>query len=283
MKRILLPTDFSDNAYNAIRYAVQLFKEKTCTFYVLNTFTPISYTAAYMVENPSPNGVEQVAKMRSKKELERIENMIQSEFPNDKHQFVKLSAFNTVVAEIKEVIETYDIDLIIMGTKGATGAKEVLVGSQTMYTIKKVKCPVIAVPEDFVYEKPKEILFPTDYHLNTKNPFLPLIKDICDENISKLHMLNAYYGEPLDDKQNKNKTFLDNFFKENAHVFELAEDKDVIQAISEYQKHHIINLLVMIHNKHSFFENLLFRPVINQIAYHLNIPFLVIPSLKRIA
>ncbi|GAA0731409.1 hypothetical protein GCM10009430_43560 [Aquimarina litoralis] len=282
MKRILLPTDFSDNAYNAIKYAVQFFKDETCTFYLLNTFTPISYTAEYLIENPAPYGIEEVALGHSKKEIEKVAQKIQIEFPNEKHQFVKLSAFNMLIAEIKDVIETYNIDLIIMGTKGATGLKEVLIGSQTMYTMKKVKCPIIAVPDGFVYEKPKEILFPTDYNLNTSNPILlPLIKSICDIHNSRLHILNAYYGVPLVTQQQDTKVYLDTYFEENAHVFEIADGMDVIEAIEDYQKYHIINLLVMVHNKHSFFENLLFKPVINQIAYHLNVPFLVIPSIER--
>ncbi|MBQ0740388.1 universal stress protein, partial [Aquimarina celericrescens] len=53
---------------------------------------------------------------------------------------------------------------------------------------------------------------------------------------------------------------------------------DVLEAVEDFQKQHKINLLVMIHNKHSFFENLLFTPVINKVAYHTNIPFLVIPE-----
>lgn len=284
MKRILLPTDFSDNAYNAIQYAVQFFKNEVCTFYVLNTFTPTSYAAGYLVENPVPYGIEEVAMIHSKKEIGKVEKMIQREFPNKKHHFVKLSVFNTVVAEIKKVIQTYNIDLIIMGTKGATGLKEILIGSQTMYTMKKVKCPVIAVPEGFKYEKPKEILFPTDYQLNTSNPILlPLIKNICSIHNSRLHILNAYYGVSLDQKQKETKEFIDEYFKENCHIFQIADGMDVLEAIEDYQKFHIINLLVMVHNKHSFFENLLFTPVINQIAYHLNVPFLVIPSVERIS
>ncbi|NNJ82520.1 MAG: universal stress protein, partial [Flavobacteriaceae bacterium] len=56
---------------------------------------------------------------------------------------------------------------------------------------------------------------------------------------------------------------------------------DVQGAIEKFQVKHKINLLVMIHNRHNFFENLLFKPVINEIAYHTNIPFLVIPSEER--
>lgn len=282
MRRILLPTDFSDNAFNAIRYAVQFFKDEEVTFYLLNTFTPVSYHAGYLIENPILYGMEDVGMMNSKRDIKQTEEKIKAEFDNSKHSFVRLSAFNTLVGEIKEVVNTYDIDMIIMGTKGATGAKEVFIGTHTMYTIKKVNCPVIAVPNDFTYEEPKDILFPTDYNLDMNNRFLPLVKSICDQHKSRLNILNAYYGVPLDEHQKKNKELLDIYFKEEAHIFHIADGMDVLEAVEDYQKRYRINLLVMLHNKHSFFENLMFKPVINQIVYHTNVPFLVIPSEERI-
>ncbi|WP_341220224.1 universal stress protein [Polaribacter atrinae] len=48
MKNILLPTDFSDNSWNAIQYAVQLFKDEKCNFFIMNTYTPMIYDVEYM-------------------------------------------------------------------------------------------------------------------------------------------------------------------------------------------------------------------------------------------
>ncbi|MFL1896221.1 universal stress protein [Aquimarina sp. 2-A2] len=282
MKNVLLPTDFSDNAMNAIRYAMQLLKKEEVTFYLLNTFTPVSYHTGYLIENPTLYGMEDVAMMNSKRDIERTEDKIKEEFDTSNFTFVRCSAFNTLIGEIKEMIDKYAIDLIIMGTKGATGAKEVFIGTHTMYTIKKAKCPVLAVPDNFEYEKPVDILFPTDFNLHTTNEFLPLIKDICEDHGSRLNILNAYYGVKLDAHQEEVKAYLDDYFKTNAHVFHIADGMDVMEAVEDFQKKIKINLLIMIHNRHSFFENLLFKPVINQIAYHTNIPFLVIPSEKRL-
>lgn len=281
MKHILLPTDFSDNSYNAIKYAVNLFKNEETTFYLLNTFTPVAYHTGYLIESPSLYGLEDIAMINSKREIEYTEEKIKKELPNSKHSFVRISAFNTLIGEIRDTVEKYNIDLIVIGTKGATGAKEIFIGTHTMYTIKKAKCPVLAVPFGFEYEELKDILFPTDYHFSTNNKYLSFIKDICNKHASKVNILNAYYGIPLDDEQNEVKSFLDNFLKGNAHVFHIADGMDVLEAVEDFQEKYKINLLVMVHNKHSFFENLLFKPVINQVVYHINVPFLVIPSEER--
>ena len=282
MKRILLPTDFSKNAYNAISYAVQLFKEEECIFYLLNTYTPAAYHTGMMIDSYSALQMEDITRNNSMEGLDMIEEKLTKNHRNTKHTFEKISSFNLLLSEIVSCVEEHHIDLIIMGTQGATGAKEIFMGTHTMYTIKKVKCPVIAVPSGFKYETPKEILFATDYRFNISNKYLPLLKNICTAHKSRLHMLNAYYGVPLDSKQEKTKDFLDTYFKENAHLFHIAEGSDVVETVSAFQVKSKINFLVMVHNKHSFFENLLFKPVINEIVFHTNVPILVIPSEDRI-
>ncbi len=281
MKRILLPTDFSDNALNAIRYAVQLFRNISCEFYLLHTYTPAAYGVGSMADSYSALELQKITKRNAEKSMDEVEQNIRAEFNNKNHHFKKFVTFNMLVHEIEDMVADNGIDLIVMGTQGATGAQEVFLGSHTMYTIKKVKCPVIAVPSGFGYEAPKEILFPTDFKLSKGNPYLSLIREICDLQAARLNILNAYYGVPLDDEQKEMKAYLDGYFKDNARLFHIAENTDVVGAIEKFQLKNKINLLVMIHNRHNFFENLLFKPVINQIVYHTNIPFLVIPSEDR--
>jgi nucleotide-binding universal stress UspA family protein len=281
MKKVLIPTDFSENAYNAASYALQLFKDEACTFYLIHTYIPTSFNSGMMINGPSAVQLEAITRKNAIIALDKMEEDLVASFGNSKHKIVKKATFNLLITEITDCVKENGIDLIVMGTKGATGAKEVFLGSNTMYTIKKSKCPVIAVPSSFAYEMPKEILFTTDYKFDVHNKFLALIKDICKTHVSRLNVLNAYYGVPLDGKQKHNKEFLDSFFMEEAHLFHVATGLHVIDAITEFQTKNKINLLVMVHNHHSFFENLLFKPVINEVVHHTNLPFLVIPCEER--
>jgi nucleotide-binding universal stress UspA family protein len=279
MKRIIIPTDFSENAYNAISYALRLFEKEKCTFFLLNTFTPAAYYVGVSnINTYSALKMEEIASQNSKRELDAVEDRIKKEFNNQRHSFVKIAALNLLASEISSLVEEHDVDLVVMGTKGATGAKEIFIGTQTMYTIKKVKCPLIAVPSDFHYEAPKEILFATDFRFDNKNRNLPLLREIAHKNAARVNILNAYYGKPLSEEQEQNKDFINSYFTDTAHVFHTAEAVDVVDAVDKFQIKHKINFLVMVHNRHTFFENLLFRPVINQMAYHIHVPFLVIPS-----
>lgn len=281
MKRILLPTDFSENSYNAIKYAVQLLKEEVCEFYVLHTYTPVITSYGSMLDTSSALTLQEIARDTSEKSLDVLKERILQEFPNKSHSFTFTASFNILIAEMTNVVEEYSIDYVIMGTQGATGAKEVFLGTHTMYAIRKLKCPVLAVPATYEYETPKEILFPTDYKFDKSNKYFLMLHELCEQHVSRLHILNAYYGTPLTEAQLENKAFLDTYFIHNAHLFHVAEGVDVLEAVAQFQIKVKINFMVMFHNKHNFLENMLFKPVIKQVVYHTNVPFLVIPSLER--
>ena len=278
MKKILLPTDFSDNSWNAIKYALQLFKDEECIFYLLNTFTPIIYHENHILANPSQFDLADDIKVKSTKGLEDIVNRIKQEFNNTKHSFSQISSFNTLIREIKELHKGNVMDYIVMGTKGATGAKEVLFGSNTVHVFKNAKCPVLAIPNSFHLEKPNDILFPSDYEVDFKHTHIQLILDIASTYHARINILNVSLGYDLSEQQKLNKKKLEDYFKNILYLFHSVSNQTVASAITNFQLKVRINLLVMINNKHSFFEKLFFKNTINQIGFHLNVPFLVIPS-----
>ena len=280
MKKILLPTDFSENAFNAIKYAVQLLENETCTFYLLNTYTPVLYDTEYILYSPSQLSLDEIYKNNSQKGLRKVEKKIDRKFSNPKHTIEKISSFNLLNEEIQEQVKEKEIDLVIMGTQGATGAKEILFGTHTVHAIKKTKIPLMAIPSDFEFTPPENILFPTDYDINYTAKHLQLLKDLADSYNSELHILHVIFGRPLEAQQENSKKILAEYFKETRHKFYSIEKNTVTEGIYDFQKENAIDLLAMISNKHSFFENLLFRPLINDIGFHVKIPFLVIPSGK---
>jgi len=277
MKKILLPTDFSKNSLNAIRYAVQLFRDEKCVFYILNTYTPTIYFVEFLPLSPE-SGMSDVVRVNLLKDLDEIRDKLITEFHNPNHTFETIAAFNTLVFEVEELVKERKIDYIVMGTKGATGAKEVLFGSNTVHVLKNAKCPVLAVPSEFEFEAPHEILFPSDYDIDFMDKHIQPILNIAKAFTSRVNILNVSTGYELTSNQEKNKKKLDSYFKGIAHLFHSYSYQEVSEAIDKFQLKTRVNLLVMINNKHSFFENLFFKSTINQIGFHLNIPFLVIPS-----
>ena len=280
MKKILLPTDFSDNSWNAIKYALQLFKEQECKFYILNTYIPIVYNMEYMMSGSNIYELDEMQKIESTKGLENIKTEISKGFKNSNHSIEIISSFNNLIPEITDVIDREEIDFVIMGTKGATGAKEVLFGSNTVHVFKNTKCPLLAIPDNYEFEPIKEILFPTDYKIDYKSEQIKPITTLVDIFKSKLNVLNVSFGYELSANQELNKSKLQSFIEKTDHRFHSVPNKDLQEAIDDFQRENDIDLLMMINNKHSFFENIFFKSVVKQIGFHLNIPFLVIPTKK---
>ena len=277
MKKILIPTDFSDNAYGAIAYAVQLYAEEECTFFLLHSYTPAIYQSEYLLHSPGQVGLGDIYRIDSEDRLKQFREKIISGFNNPKHRFEIHSAFSVLMEAIDDLVAEKEIDLIIMGTQGATGAKEIFLGSNTVHAIKRAKCPILAVPFHFEFEAPKNILFPTDYEIDYHLHLLRevfLILALHKATIEVMHIRNNY---KLEDQQEINKGKLGQLLLDKNHHFHEVPDQGILEAINSFQVKHHINLLVMVRNKHTFLENLFSKPVINQIGFHTNIPFLVLP------
>lgn len=278
MKRILLPTDFSDNAFEAIEYALTIFKDIKCTFYLLHTYTPPIYQTEYLLGSPGLIGLGDVMQETSMTQLEKLKNRLETKFKNDKHSFVVHTAFNTLVNEVVDTIDSESINMVIMGTTGATGAQEILFGSNAVHVIKKAKCPVLVVPPNFEYEAPKEILFPTDYEIEYSKEKMESLLTLAKEHKSRINVLHVHTGYDLNAVQNKNKNQLEKLL-DNISLFNEVPDNEIINAINEFQIRTKINLLVMVQNKHTFMERLFIEPVIKKIGFHITVPFMVIPQL----
>ena len=280
MKKILLPTDFSENAYNAAKYAVQLFSAEDCTFYLLNTYTPVLYDNEYLVYSSTQPTLTEIYRNKSLQGLERVLRRIKRNFKNEKHQFEKISSFNLLNDEIKEVVLEKEIDLVVMGTKGATGAEEILFGTHTVHAMKKTRCPLLAIPSHFEYKPPKDILLPTDYEAEIPK-LLGILMEIAEKHSSTIHILHVYFGVNLNPTQTSRKRALARAFQNIGHHFYSVTQKSVTRAIFDFQEENEMDMLSMVNNKHSFFENLLFTPVVNEIGFNVKVPFLVIPSRKK--
>lgn len=280
MKNILLPTDFSDNAYNAMAYAVQLFQHEECLFHLLNCYTPVYYDSDFIPYSPASTlSLNDVHKKSSKKDLEKMKVRIRKDYPNKLHNFKLIASFKPLIEELKNQAKRIKPEAIIMGTQGATGAKQILVGSHTVHAIKRTSFPLIAIPSDFKFRPPKKIVFPSDYDINYTKDHLSLLVNLAIQYDSTIDVLHVYFGSKSRDLDTSKKT-LSNYFGDIPHNFCYIEKTTVSAGIYGFQNEKGMDLLAMISNKHTFLENLLFRPVINEIGFRITTPFLVIPSGK---
>lgn len=273
MKKIILPTDFSKNAENAIAYALDLFKNDKCAFYLLNTFMP----SAHYDQHSWHVDLEPSNHQKSMKKLTGLLNRLSKKSKNPDHLFIPHSAMNSVTGEIQKLVQEEQIDLIVMGKQGETGAKNILFGSNTTEVIKKVERPVITVPSNFKYKAPKNILFATDYEISYSKEQLNELLHITEGHRSHIDVLHVSSASGLTEDQQSNKAILDEVLEEVDHRSHLVPDQDVRSAINDFQVDQNIDFLVVIQNKHTFMERLFLKSNIKQIGLEIKVPFMVIP------
>ena len=279
---ILLPTDFSKNSGNAISYAMELFKNEKCNFFFLHTYTPSFYRMDYMLGGPLFSAIPDSGVDISLAGLEKTLEDVKKSYENPNHSYNVISAFNTLTDEINEVTIEKEIDMVVMGTQGATGAKEIFLGTNTVYALRKAIAPVLVIPENYTFQKIQKILLPSDYLTNYKDNELSTAIKMVKMNKAKLIVLHVKEEEDLTTSQQENKMAL--YRRLDGLSTTLTELKDSLMpnAILNYVQKNEIDLLMMMNRKHSFFERLFERQNIDQIGFHIKIPFLVIRDTAKV-
>ncbi|MFD2552004.1 universal stress protein [Bizionia sediminis] len=277
MKRIILPTDFSANSKHAMSYALQFFSNETCHFYLLHSYEPVAENMNHMQISAATFNVEKSAKALSEEKLHALQVHLEQLNNNPKHSFETVASFNILTDEVNYLADTKKCDYVVMGTKGATGAKEILFGSNTVQVFKKAPCPVMAIPEVAVYTKPEQVLFPTDFEIPYTTQMLQPVLEITTNCNAQLHVLHVASKTALTTEQNRQKLTLQKLLKPLVNTFHEVEETNVSAAILSFQETHSTDMLIMIQTKKSFFESLFFTSTIHHIGHHITKPFLVIP------
>ena len=277
MKNILLPTDFSENSWNAIVFALKFFEKTTCSFYLLNV-NALSYVAAH--NTPYLNNekfVEESFTKPAKKQLKSLLKRISEEFPESQnHHFFTLTDYNFFVESVRNHVKEKKIDMIVMGTKGASGLRKVIVGSNAADVIKKVKCATLVVPEDAVFVDLNEIAFPTDYYLTYGVDLLKPLYNILEVHNSSLQVVHITNNtEDLCIAQQDNKDLLSDYFNKFRPNFYNITNKNVEEAIEVFVQSRDIKMVAMVAKNLNYFQRILFHNKVEEITYHTRIPFLV--------
>lgn len=278
MKHILVPTDFSDNAWNAIKYGIKLYQKTRCTFYLVHVNPIPTYSGAGTSVRTASEDFRQNILKESKLELQNLIGRIEKEFPDKtKHTFVPIALYDYLVDAVKREAGNKNIDLIIMGTKGATGLKKATIGSNTGDVITKVKYPLLAIPEDAEYIDVREIAFTTDYQISFDIKVLDTLIEMATMNKAELRILHiSKKGEKLSEEQQNNKNFLDDYLVDVDHSFHSLTGTSLETAVQCFTESRDIDMIAMVAKNLNFFQRILFRPAVEEISYHTKVPFLVL-------
>ncbi|PKB00358.1 nucleotide-binding universal stress UspA family protein [Flavobacteriaceae bacterium MAR_2009_75] len=285
MKQILIPTDFSLNAWQAICYAQELFKDQECVFHLLNTYTPAIVSSRFMAQHREEELHQQGSGNYSEAGLKELVERIQRNGPNPKHYFETYSSFSLLTDEVNNFVEHENIDLIIMGTKGMTDGDHIYMGKNTVRLIKTIKnCPILAVPRNIDFSVPNEISFSTDFNMfYTHSELEPLIEMALTFNAT-IRIVHIQDGlKPLDEIQRFNLGMLRKYLAQIEHyVHTISEVKSFSDTLLAFNRELDIHLLAMLNYRNSRVDELTQEPVINRDSFEVQVPIMIIPEISII-
>lgn len=281
MISILLPTDFSDNSMNAIKYALEFFKYQKTEFYFMHAYQNEVYNHEKLSSREVFEDILAEVKQESDKNLESLLTEVKNIAPNPRFTYHTISSYNTLVDESNLIAEEKNIDLIVMGTKGKSDERHIIFGSNTFQVLKYVKCPVLAIPVGYTNTQPKRILFPTNYMIPYKRRELKLLCELAASYRSVIDVVYVSKVGKLSIRQEDNQAFIKETICKSEINFYTINSKRITEAIQKYIRDKNIDMLVMVNTQHSFLEDMLFPSKIDKVGLHIKIPLLAMQNTVR--
>ncbi len=265
-KRILIPTDFSKNAWTAVEYALELYKREQVVFYFLNSYE----------DSPLENADE-----LSEKGLEKILHRLSIRTPHPGHSYKTISKKLYPIDAIKKLVDSHDIDMIIMGTKGETDAGTILYGRYTIDAMEEVRnCPVMAIPKDFQYQDPKEIVFPTSFKTVFKSRELKHLFEISRITNAPVEIVH-FKDKELTESQTENKALLEEILSGVEYSFQWVENKKFHEGLLELVDQRESGMIAFINKKHNFFQHMFSDTLVKKLGVYSQVPVLALHDLRN--
>lgn len=266
-KSILVPTDFSDNAWVAIRYAANLALDKNKKLTILHTFFPFYSSFTSMEHNIV---MYEEAESMANAEMDLVKERLETEFTSLNYECLCLEGGLSKV--ITKESKDNNIEMIIMGTKGASGLKYAIMGSNTFDVISTSTIPVIAVPDQSEYKLQKLGVL-TNYK-RTDIKVLNDLADVVGRDFSTilLHVnedANGYFEQVYAESW---KDVVEDEAKLNDVNIKVGQGDKIQEVVNKMMEEEEIDLLLVTNNAKRFVQSLFTRNLVKSLALKPQIP-----------
>lgn len=270
MKNILVPCDFTFTAKQAYNFALQVAQRTNAQVHVVKAIDfPFSYESAYASGHY----------FHEDQLLKSLQDDARKSF-DELHKHSGNSAnvhFAALQGPVTEIILTYieneGIDLVVMGTNGATGMKEYFVGSNTEKIVRFSPVPVIAVRQPTNLSSINDIVVPTDAE-SIHNGFIAALKKLQGLSFATLHLLLVSTDHYLFNS-NKLREKLDNFAQQAGlenYTLNLQCEDGKEKAIIEFAKEINADMIAMATHGRRGLSHLFMGSIAEDIVNHVYCP-----------
>lgn len=280
MKHILVPTDFSEAAQNAIDVAIEIHKIVPSKITLLHSFEVFDdFYVDYM-------GLNREFNVSIIQDIQERLNQLKSELMN-KHQIeMQAEVINMPLQNaVSLMAEEHQVDMVVMGTQGASGLEEKLWGSRTASVIGKSPVPVLAIPKGYKWKKPEKVLLSTN-QFEKDSHLLNYLFEWADLFMAEVHV--AVFSDK--DKESaaaflkqaeeleEYAVYLRKTFQENSLTATQLAGEDFETSMNAFIEENEMDVLIMITYQHGFLKRLFNPSLTKKMSFHIGIPLLALPA-----
>lgn len=286
VQRILVPIDFSDYSVNACRYAIGLAEKLNAEIKLMHVYynpvvnsMPLTDTYYYQV---NMDEIIREIEIRAKVSMEKFYSDLKEKIEKDGITGVKIDYALVRGIASEEIIaesESYNPEVIIIGTRGQGERENDLIGSVTAKIIDETKVPVLVIPEDSIYQGigTINIMYTTDFDDSDYLAIKKLVNILSPFDF-RLHCVHIGTNESTIWDKVKMDTLKDKL-KQHYGDYEIhchiIEDKDFLSGMQDYIRDNYIDIISMVTHKRGLISKLLTPNLTRKVLFHTNIPFLV--------
>lgn len=276
MERILVCSDFSPAAVQALDYAVQMAKECNAKILLFHSFM---FLPSGMIR-PSVDEVNKAVEEMEKTSHEQLQDLVK---PYEKTGYINQSGFinfefsvrnGSAAEEIADMMEKQKIDLVILGNRKASSVNKAVFGSVTADLLKmNLSCPILSIPEGVVFKNMDKITYASKLG-NEDAPVIDQLLKFTSEFRAKLDCVFVSNGEV--DDPNLKKWQEKYYFTEKSKIdFHIIYSDNIQEGLNNYVNKSESDILAMLTHSRNFFQRLIEHSYTSSMLFYANVPILI--------
>lgn len=270
MKKILVPTDFSDFANYATEIAASICRKTGGRLYLMHIMDMPSYVDPHGAAYESiPEGI---AALRHTKQ--KFKNLLKEPYLKDINVGEVLQ-FNDVFTSISKFADDNDVDLIVMGSHGVRGLKEMFLGSNTERIVRTANCPVLTIKKQNDDYKLINMVFASEFTEDTYEAYEGILKiaSYFNAHIHLLKVITKVNFEPYSKSMELMNAFAKRMDLKKFSTF-VFNANDVEEGILEFAQMRNAEMIAVTTHARSNFSQVFNDSVAENLVNHSNIPVL---------
>ena len=274
MKKILFPTDFSNTAENAFIYALQIAQKMKAEILTLHV-----YQLPAINDINLPNTLREIYESIDLEEFENYKDSIPhlrkiaADNNLDQVEVEHLMIQGETVPSILKIAKKEAVDMIVVGTTGATGLKEIFLGTVAADVLEKASCPVLTVPVEARFDGKLDKIAVTTSFKEEEKRAIQKILGFAKPFDAEVYCINIDTNHTEFYKQQMKQLEADFWPIKNIH-FKVLEGTDIETEVANFMWKEAIDMLVMVTHKRNFWQKLFRYSHTKSMAYHLKRPLM---------